>query len=192
MVLFWKSGLQERGKVRIARSISPSVEDHQWLRTQATSASWLNMVERFFRDLTVNRLRRGVFRSVPELVDALEKYIAQHNRDPKPFIWTAKANDILAKVARARKKTPAQTYVMLIPKHYTSGRHPTSGVCRMESFRGGRKITVAGTHPSFSRGPEARSRPAATCQSRGWAVRTGEYRIRSRRRPRWSGCLGNS
>ena len=71
-----------------------------------TSASWLNMVERFFRDLTVNRLRRGVFRSVPELVTALEKYMAQHNRDPKPFIWTAKANDILAKVARARKKLP--------------------------------------------------------------------------------------
>ena len=69
-----------------------------------TSASWLNMVERFFRDLTVNRLRRGVFHSVPELVAALEKYMAQHNRAPKPFIWTAKANDILAKVARARKK----------------------------------------------------------------------------------------
>jgi transposase len=71
-----------------------------------TSASWLNMVERFFRDLTVNRLRHGVFHSVPELVTALEKYIAQHNRQPKPFIWTAKANDILAKVARARKKLP--------------------------------------------------------------------------------------
>jgi transposase/transcriptional regulator with XRE-family HTH domain len=71
-----------------------------------TSASWLNMVERFFRDLTVNRLRRGVFHSVPELVTALEKYIVQHNRDPKPFIWTAKANDILAKVSRARKNLP--------------------------------------------------------------------------------------
>jgi len=74
-----------------------------------TSASWLNMVERFFRDLTVNRLRRGVFHNVPELVTALEKYIAQHNREPKPFIWTAKANDILAKVARARKKLPRKT-----------------------------------------------------------------------------------
>lgn len=71
-----------------------------------TSASWLNMVERFFRDLTVNRLRRGVFHSVPELITALEKYIAQHNKEPKPFIWTAKATDILAKVARARKKLP--------------------------------------------------------------------------------------
>ena len=69
-----------------------------------TSASWANMVERFFRDLTVNRLRRGVFHSVPELVAALEKYITEHNREPKPFIWTAKARDILAKVARARKK----------------------------------------------------------------------------------------
>jgi transposase len=71
-----------------------------------TSASWLNMVERFFRDLTVNRLRRGAFHSVPELVAALERYIAQHNKEPKPFIWTAKAQDILAKVARARKKLP--------------------------------------------------------------------------------------
>ena len=74
-----------------------------------TSASWLNMVERFFRDLTVNRLRRGVFHSVPELVSALEKYIAQHNQEPKPFIWTAKATDILAKVARAHKKLTRKT-----------------------------------------------------------------------------------
>lgn len=69
-----------------------------------TSSSWLNMVERFFRDLTVNRLRRSAFKSVPDLVAALEKYITQHNRDPKPFIWTAKATDILEKVTRARKK----------------------------------------------------------------------------------------
>ena len=69
-----------------------------------TSASWLNMVERFFRDLTVNRLRRGVFHSVPDLVTALENYIALHNKEPKPFIWTAKAQDVLAKVSRARQK----------------------------------------------------------------------------------------
>jgi len=67
-----------------------------------TSSSWLNMVERFFRDLTVNRLRRGVFRSVGELEDAIRGYIDHHNRSPKPFIWTARANDILAKVLRAR------------------------------------------------------------------------------------------
>ena len=78
------------------------------------------MVERFFRELTVNRLRRGVFHSVPELVPALEQYIAQHTRKPKPFIWTAKATDILAKVTRARKKLTQKTYVTLIPTHYTS------------------------------------------------------------------------
>jgi transposase len=71
-----------------------------------TSASWLNMVERFFRDLTVKRLRRGVFHSLPELVTALEKYLESYNRDPTPFDWTAKANDILMKVKRARKKLP--------------------------------------------------------------------------------------
>jgi transposase len=68
-----------------------------------TSASWLNMVERFFRDLTHNRLRRGVFRDVGELIMAIEGYIDRHNENPKPFIWTAKANDILEKVKRARK-----------------------------------------------------------------------------------------
>ena len=68
-----------------------------------TSASWLNMVERFFRDLTQNRLRRGVFSDVEELIMAIEGYIDRHNENPKPFIWTAKANDILEKVKRARK-----------------------------------------------------------------------------------------
>ena len=69
-----------------------------------TSASWLNMVERFFRDLSANQLRRAVFRSVPDLVSTIEQYIEKHNRHPKPFIWTAKASDILAKVTRARAK----------------------------------------------------------------------------------------
>ena len=68
-----------------------------------TSASWLNMVERFFRDLTVNRLRRGVFHDVTELVHAIDAYVDLHNEYPKPFIWTASANDILEKVKRARK-----------------------------------------------------------------------------------------
>ena len=68
-----------------------------------TSSSWLNMVERFFRDLTQNRLRRGIFRDVEELIMAIGDYIDRHNENPKPFIWTAKANDILEKVKRARK-----------------------------------------------------------------------------------------
>ena len=69
-----------------------------------TSASWLNMVERFFRDLTVNRLRRGVFCSVPELVAAIDEYVAHHNTQPKPFIWTKSARDILQKVIRANDR----------------------------------------------------------------------------------------
>src|SRR5689334_5057114 len=68
-----------------------------------TSSSWLNMVERFFRDLTQNRLRRGIFRDVEELIMAIGEYIDKHNDKPKPFIWTAKAADILVKVKRARK-----------------------------------------------------------------------------------------
>lgn len=69
-----------------------------------TSASWLNMVERFFRDITENQLRRGVFKSVDELVEAIEQYLNSHNENPKPFIWTAKASDILEKVKRGREK----------------------------------------------------------------------------------------
>lgn len=67
-----------------------------------TSGSWLNMVERFFRDLTQQRLRRGVFRDVEELIMAIGDYIDKHNDNPKPFVWTAKAADILEKVKRAR------------------------------------------------------------------------------------------
>ena len=67
-----------------------------------TSSSWLNRVERFFRDITDKHIRRGVCTSVPDLEAAINEYIAVHNAKPKPFIWTAKASDILAKVARAR------------------------------------------------------------------------------------------
>ncbi len=69
-----------------------------------TSASWLNMVERFFRDITTERLRRGVFTSVPELEAAINDYVAHHNIDPKPFIWTKSARDILQKVIRANAR----------------------------------------------------------------------------------------
>jgi transposase len=67
-----------------------------------TSASWLNMIERFFRDLTENRIRRGAFKDLEQLIMAIGHYIDRHNESPKPFIWTAKANDILEKVTRAR------------------------------------------------------------------------------------------
>lgn len=68
-----------------------------------TGASWLNMVERFFRDLTDKALRRGSFYNVDDLVGAIDEYINAHNDNPKPFIWTAAASDILDKVKRARQ-----------------------------------------------------------------------------------------
>lgn len=68
------------------------------------SASWLNSVERFFRDISENRLRRGVFGSVPELVAAIDEYVAHHNVKAKPFIWTAGARDILQKVICANSR----------------------------------------------------------------------------------------
>jgi len=67
-----------------------------------TSSSWLNLVERWFREITDKRIRRGVFKSVDQLIVGIETYITNHNNDPKPFVWTAKAQDILEKVGRAR------------------------------------------------------------------------------------------
>ena len=67
-----------------------------------TSSSWLNLVERWFRELTTKRLKRGSFASVPELIAAIEDYIAHHNADPKPFIWTKTADQIIEKVKRGR------------------------------------------------------------------------------------------
>lgn len=67
-----------------------------------TSSSWLNLVERWFREITDKRIRRGVFRSVKELVSAIEDYVAKHNENPRSFTWTAKAEAILEKVRRAR------------------------------------------------------------------------------------------
>jgi transposase len=67
-------------------------------------ASWLNMVERLFRDLSQKAIERGVFPSVPELINTIENYVENHNRDPQPFIWTARASDILAKVVTARAR----------------------------------------------------------------------------------------
>jgi len=67
-----------------------------------TSSSWLNLVERWFREITDKRIRRGVFRSVKELIVAIDDYVARHNQNPHSFTWTAKAENILEKVRRAR------------------------------------------------------------------------------------------
>jgi len=65
-----------------------------------TSSSWLNLVERWFRELTGKALRRGVSQSVPDLIAAIEEYMKIHNNEPKPLVWTATAESILTKVRR--------------------------------------------------------------------------------------------
>jgi transposase len=67
-----------------------------------TSSSWLNLVERWFGEITRKRIRRGSFHSVHDLVQAIEEYIRLNNQDPKPFVWTAKVEAILEKVARCK------------------------------------------------------------------------------------------
>ena len=69
-----------------------------------TSASWLNAVEGFFAKLTNRRLKRGVFRSVSELEAAINRFLAETNADPTPFVWTARPNRILAAVKRGKEK----------------------------------------------------------------------------------------
>jgi transposase len=70
-----------------------------------TSSSWLNQVERWFAKITERRIRRGVFKSVDELISAIDDYIAANNRAPKPFVWTATAKLILDRVATVCKRT---------------------------------------------------------------------------------------
>jgi transposase len=75
-----------------------------------TSSSWLNQVERFFRDLTDKCVRRGVFHDVGELQQSIQNYIDRHNCKPKPYLWTAKSKDILEKVKRAWTALKARGY----------------------------------------------------------------------------------
>lgn len=67
-----------------------------------TSSSWLNLVERWFREITTKRIRRGTFHSVPELITAIEEYIKHNNANPKPFMWTKTADEIIAKINRCK------------------------------------------------------------------------------------------
>ncbi|MFZ0448213.1 MAG: IS630 family transposase [Desulfatiglandaceae bacterium] len=67
-----------------------------------TSSSWLNLIERWFGEITRRRIRRGVFHSVPELIAAIEEYVRLNNQNPKPFVWTKKADQILEKINRCK------------------------------------------------------------------------------------------
>lgn len=67
-----------------------------------TSSSWLNLIERWFGHLTDKQLRRGAFASVDDLVSAIDEFIEVTNDDPKPFVWSAKVDDILRKVGKCK------------------------------------------------------------------------------------------
>jgi transposase len=92
---------------------SPPV--HRWLRRHPrvhfhfipTSSSWLNLVERWFGEITRDRIRRGTFESVPSLVTAIEEYLAHYNQAPRRFIWTKDADMILDKIAKCPKASNA-------------------------------------------------------------------------------------
>jgi transposase len=70
-----------------------------------TSSSWLNQVERFFARITEKRIRRGVFKSVAALEQAITDYLSEHNTDPKPFVWTADADSILDRIKTVCERT---------------------------------------------------------------------------------------
>ena len=72
-----------------------------------TYGSWINLVERWFAEITNKRIRRGIFRSVKELENAIREYINVHNENPKPFVWTRTADEILASIARFAQRTHA-------------------------------------------------------------------------------------
>jgi transposase len=67
-----------------------------------TSSSWLNAVERFFAEITAKRIRRGTFKSVPQLIKAIAAYVADHNEHARPFVWTKSAGTILKKLRKCR------------------------------------------------------------------------------------------
>lgn len=94
---------------------------HAWLRRHPrfhfhfipTSSSWLNMVERWFRDLTEKRIRRGSFQNVSALVAAIQDYLDNHNQDPQVFVWSAAAESIVAKIAKCKDSVRRTTLVTL-------------------------------------------------------------------------------
>ena len=118
-----------------------------------TSASWLNLVERWFGELTSKRIRRDSFQSVDDLIAAIEEFLAVWNENPNPFVWTATVDSIVAKLARCQsdpREDSAALYssknnqaaqektVQLIRGHYTSGLSPA------RALRGvGRRLQLA-------------------------------------------------
>ena len=86
---------------RVARWLKRHKRFH--LHFVPTSSSWLNLIERWFREITDKRIRRGAFKSVPQLIQAILDFIEAHNADPKPFVWSAPVERILSKIAKCKE-----------------------------------------------------------------------------------------
>ena len=87
--------------IRVKKWLSAHPRFH--LHFTPTSASWMNMVERFFSELTTKRIRRGIFRTVAELEEAITNYLAAHNDNPRIFVWAKDADTILSKVQKCKE-----------------------------------------------------------------------------------------
>lgn len=110
----------------------PTVQD--WLQRHPrflphfvpTSSSWLNLVERWFGELTGKRIRRGVFVSVPDLIAAIEEYLTVWNLNPKPFVWTATVESILEKLSRCKQTLEKIQPGCTLPRSRKTKRNNTS------------------------------------------------------------------
>ncbi|MGH2823923.1 MAG: IS630 family transposase [Thermoleophilaceae bacterium] len=96
-------GTHKHSRVRAWLRRHPRVHLH----FTPTSSSWLNVIERWFRDLTAKRLRRGSFDSVPALIASIDAYLAQSNQNPRVFVWTASVDRLLAKIAKCKEALDA-------------------------------------------------------------------------------------
>jgi len=102
-----------------------------------TSSSWLNMVERFFRDVTTKRIRRGVFHSVTELKDAIVDYVKKHNQNPKPYLWTAQARPHTPHAFRRQSSNDAELWLRRpVAETAIAITSSKSRACRDESRHG--------------------------------------------------------
>ncbi|MSO22653.1 MAG: hypothetical protein EXQ58_05230 [Acidobacteria bacterium] len=81
-----------------------------------TTSSWLNLVERWFRELTEKAIRRGSFLSVPDLTKAIEEFMDAWKKHPKPFVWKATVEDIIQKIDQARAKVEQIKPVSTLPR----------------------------------------------------------------------------
>jgi len=105
--LVMSAGQRESLTVLARSSTTAHREVH--LHFTPASSSWLDLVERWFRELTDKAIRRGVFDSVPDLIASIEKYMEVHNDEPKPLGWTATAESILTQFAAAESRWTKQS-----------------------------------------------------------------------------------